>query len=100
MSRVIPTVACPRRSDTTLGWTPARSRRVAWAWRRSWNRTWGRPERITRNRHAEDMESGLTGEPSPRSDHQVGADPPVPQLFPPGGLVRPVALQVGVEELR
>src|SRR5438874_13000193 len=67
MSRVIPIEAWPRRSDTTLGWIPFSSINVAWAWRRSWNRTWGNPASLRTRRHAEDRVSGLSGEPWPES---------------------------------
>src|SRR5690606_10711256 len=40
--RVKPGLAWPRRSDTTLTGIPARSRGVAWVWRRSWERRRGR----------------------------------------------------------
>src|SRR3972149_5809192 len=61
MSSVIPTDAWPRRSETTLGWTPLSSMSVAWPWRRSWNRTWGRPEGLRNSGHLEDKGSGLSG---------------------------------------
>src|SRR5437867_20361 len=61
-----PTLACPRRSETTLGWTLESRSNVAWAWRRSWNRTWGRPERLRKEYHPEDRVSGWRGLPSPR----------------------------------
>ena len=38
MSKVVPTLAWPRRSWTIFGWTPCRSISVAWAWRASCSR--------------------------------------------------------------
>src|SRR5665648_665389 len=38
VSSVIPMLACPSRSETTLGCTPALSSCVACVWRRSWKR--------------------------------------------------------------
>src|SRR5439155_16099385 len=77
MSRVIPMLACPRRSDTTLGWIPFSSMNVAWAWRRSWNLTLGNPACRQNRTHEEDKLSGFRGRPPPPSttrSHNCGWD--------------------------
>jgi ElaB/YqjD/DUF883 family membrane-anchored ribosome-binding protein len=54
-------------TEQVLGWTPARSISVAWPWRRSWNRTAGRPFARQNRHHAEDSVAGCSGLPSPAS---------------------------------
>src|SRR5918912_203022 len=62
----MPMLAWPSRSETILGCTPCMSSRVAWAWRRSWKRSFGSAR--ARRKRAQPVESvsGLRGAPSPR----------------------------------
>src|ERR671931_598240 len=59
----MPMLAWPSRSETILGWTPCMSSRVAWAWRRSWKRSFGSPR--CRRKRAQPVESvsGLSEAP-------------------------------------
>ena len=56
--------AWPSRSETTLGWTPAASARLAWVCRRSWKRIRGRPARLARRSNRPERLSGWIGLPS------------------------------------
>src|SRR5450759_393013 len=66
MFRVIPRLACPRRSCTTLGCTPAFRSCVAWVWRRSW-----RPQPICTGSSAGEELRDSFFEPVERGRHDV-----------------------------
>ena len=58
------TVACPNRSDTIFGWTPASNASVAKVCRRSWNRISGRPCSCISDLNVLEVASGWSGDPS------------------------------------
>ena len=72
---MIETVACPRRSETTLGWTPACSARVAWVWRRSWRRIVGQHGLLHGLAEVARDALGVEGGAVFGSEHQAGLDP-------------------------
>ena len=57
-------MACPSRSETTLGLTPSSNNIVEWGWRRPWTVIWGNPVDLTTLAKSLVVPSGSMGHPS------------------------------------